>query len=134
MPRAPAYSCLEEYPTSFLCPSLVSVLPRPACGRVCECYAASESSQRRVARPWSWAIGSSQARGPEVVHSGCKPSRILSFRVQHGLQAFGRRRITLDRNDAVARALFDGLMNHVWRLFTRRKQLDQTQHSDWPSA
>ena len=51
------------------------------------------------------------------------PSRFPAVRVHHGLQAFGQRRNTLDRDDAVARSLFDGLMNHGGRLFNKERAI-----------
>ncbi len=95
----------------------------PACASVRRRYARLQAVHPYVALPWSWAIGSSQARSPAVVQGGRKPSRIRAVRLQRGLQAFGQRQTNLDRIDAVARILFDELMNHGWRLFNQERAI-----------
>ena len=113
-------SCMLD---DFLIMTIRELNTHSACASICRRYDRSKSVHTCPAHPWSWAIGSSQARSPEVVQGGRKLSRIRAVRLQHGLQAFGQRRTTLDRNGAVARTLFEGLMNHGRRLFNQERAI-----------
>lgn len=104
----------------------------PACASVCRRYDWRKAVHICLAHPWSWAIGSSQAQSPEVVRGGRKPSRTRAVRLQHGLQAFGQRQTILYWNDAVARTLFEELMNRGRRLFNQERAIGS--HIAFPLA
>jgi hypothetical protein len=59
-------------------------------------------------------------RGPEAVQRGRKPLRIPAVCVE-AHSGFGRRQIAFDTNGAVARALFDWLVNHGRRVFDEER-------------
>ena len=62
-------------------------------------------------------------RGPDVVEHGPSPSESLAFRLEHKIEASGKRPTIPDGNGAVARVLFVGPRNHGQRVFVKERAM-----------
>jgi hypothetical protein len=78
-------------------------------------YADASNFTFGIARPWSWAVGSSTIASQRLFDYGRLPSESPAFRVERELGASGKRPNVPEANGAKARALFGGLRIHGQR-------------------
>jgi hypothetical protein len=93
------------------------------CAHVPGRYPGPSNLKSRVAHPWSWDIGSSTSAAQTSLNMVRSRRKARPFGLSTKLGASGKRSTIPEGNDAVARALFDGLRNRGQRVLSKERAM-----------